>query len=100
MTGTALARPVSSIAWELRTAWATGRRVSLSLSPACAPRTRVEGWVRHVAATSASVTVAGLSVPLDQVLAVHLPSRLGDSTVRGEFHGPGHAETRPGQLSF
>lgn len=87
----ALVRPVSAVAWELRTAWATGRRVALSLSERCTPR-RVEGHVQVVAATSAFVTVAGWRIPLDEVLAVHLPTRLGDSTVRGGvFHGAGHA---------
>lgn len=96
---TALVRPVSSIAWELRAAWATGRRVSLSLERA--DLERIEGHVSRVAATDALVTVAGRAVPLDRVLAVHLPSRLGDSTVRGQrFHGAGRTVERPGQLSF
>jgi hypothetical protein len=63
---------------------------------------RVEGLVRSVSATDATVTIAGLRVPLDRVLAVHLPSRLGDSTVKGRvFHGdPRLRPQRPGQMEF
>jgi hypothetical protein len=81
MSSTTLIRPVSSIAWEMRSAWASGRRVVLTLE--CCDRTRLEGHVQRVAATDAYVQVRGLRVPLDRVLAVHLPSRLGDSTFRG-----------------
>jgi hypothetical protein len=77
----ALARPLRAIAWELRAAWASGRRVSVSLERA--DLDRLEGHVDRVAATDATVTVAGRIVPLDRVLAVHLPSRLGDSTFDG-----------------
>jgi hypothetical protein len=92
----ALIRPTRAVAWELRAAWATGRRVALTLERADVPR--LEGIVSAVAATDASARVAGLRVPLDRVLAVHLPSRLGDSTVRsGPFHGAGRLPTRPGQ---
>lgn len=81
----ALVRPVSAVAWELRSAWATGRRVALSLEPRAGGR--LEGHVVRVSATDAYVVVRGLHVPLCDVLAVHLPSRLGDSTARGgEFH--------------
>lgn len=72
-------RPARAIAWELRSAWAVGLRVSLSLERADVER--VEGHVQRVAATGATVTIAGLLIPLDRVLAVHRPSRLGDSTV-------------------
>lgn len=83
----ALTRPISAIAWELRAAWATGRRVSLSLLPRAGDR--LEGHVHRVSATNAFVVVAGLHVPLEDVLAVHHPSRLGDSTARGgRWHGP------------
>lgn len=75
--GTALARPLRSVAWELRTSWARGLRVSLSID---ADVERVEGHVQTVSATDAFVVVAGLHVPLDRILAVHRPSRLGDST--------------------
>lgn len=75
----ALVRPVSAIAWDLRAAWATGRRVSVSLERA--DMERVEGHVFAVSPTDATVTIAGWLVPLDRVLAVHRPSRLGDSTV-------------------
>ena len=81
MSGTALIRPISSMAWELRSCWASGRRVALTLERC--DRTRLEGHVQKIAATDAYVQVCGLRVPLDRVLAVHIPSRLGDSTVRG-----------------
>lgn len=76
----ALSRPASSMAWELRSAWASGRRVALSLERC--DIIRVEGHVQHVAATGAYVQVRGMHVPLDCVLSVHYPSRLGDSTAR------------------
>jgi hypothetical protein len=78
----ALIRPVSSMAWELRAAWASGRRIALTLDHC--DRDRVEGHVQRVAATDAYVQVHGLRIPLDRVLAVHSPSRLGDSTVHGK----------------
>jgi hypothetical protein len=83
-----LVRPASSLLWELRAAWATGRRVSLSLDERCIVH-RVEGWVEQVAATGAFVVVNGWHVPTDAILAVHNPSRVGDSTVgeRERWHG-------------
>lgn len=81
MTSTALVRPVSSVALELRAAWATGRRVALSLERA--DFERLEGIVTRVAASGSYVVVRGRHVPLERVLAVHWPSRLGDSTFRG-----------------
>jgi hypothetical protein len=87
------------MAWELRGAWATGARVALSLDHRCRWR-RVEGHVRAVSATGASVTVNGWRVPLEAVLAVHKPSRLGDSTARaggwfGRRYEPPQAEELP-----
>src|SRR5205807_9154575 len=76
MTG--LIRPTSAKAWELRRAWATGQRVSCTLD---ADIERVEGFVSTVAASDAYFVLGGLHVPLERVLAVHLPSRLGDSSV-------------------
>ena len=96
-----LVRPVSSVAWELRSSWASGRRVALTLD---GDERRVEGHVRSVAATGAFAVVAGLHVPLESVLAVHWPSRLGDSTfddAGGErWRGPRPAAARqnPGQM--
>ena len=85
MTG-ALVRPVAAVAWELRGAWATGRRVALTID---ADVTRVEGIVGEVAATDAYCKVDGVHVPLGRVMAVHRPSRLGDSTAdAGEWSGP------------
>jgi hypothetical protein len=84
----ALVRPLSAVAWELRTAWASGRRVALSLDEQANER-RLEGHVKTVAATDAFVVLGSRHIPLSAVLAVHLPSRLGDSTMRaGDFHGP------------
>jgi hypothetical protein len=81
MKSVALIRPVSSMAYELRSCWASGHRVVLTLERC--DRTRLEGHVQRVAATDAYVQVSGLHVPLDRVLAVYRPSRLGDSTFRG-----------------
>lgn len=99
MSGTALVRPITATLWELRSAWASGKRVALSLDERCTPR-RVEGHVSAVAATGAYVRVAGLHVPDEAILAVHLPSILGDSTARdGQWHGPGHGDdVAAGQL--
>ena len=68
--------------WELRGAWASGRRVALSLDDRC-DRSRVEGHVRSVSPTDGWARIGGLTLPADAILAVHLPSRLGDSTARG-----------------
>jgi len=70
-------RPVSAKAWDLRAAWAAGRRVSVRLD--LVDHERVEGIVTRVAATNAFVRVGGLSIPMDCILSVHNPSRLGDS---------------------
>lgn len=60
---------------------------------------RVEGRVSAVSPTDASATIAGWLVPLDRILAVHAPSRLGDSTVGGgeRWHGRARRVARPGQ---
>lgn len=82
------ARLLSNVVWELRTAWATGRRVSISMDNR-SRFPRLEGHISAVAGTGAYVRLAGHHVPVDVILAVHLPSRLGDSTARGDhFHGP------------
>lgn len=77
----------SSFLFELRAAWARGRRVSLSLD-ARADDGRLEGHITSVSATGAYVKLHGRHVPTDLILAVHLPSRLGDSNARETFHGP------------
>lgn len=85
--GVALERPTSSKAWDLRWAWATGHRVSVSLD--VADLQRVEGHVAAVSATDAYVIIRRLHIPLDRILAVHKPSLLGDSTARGgQWSGP------------
>jgi hypothetical protein len=60
---------------------------------------RVEGHVFSVAATNATVTIAAVVIPLDRVLAVHRPSRLGDSTVGADERWRGRARRvlHPGQ---
>jgi hypothetical protein len=75
-----LVRPTSAVSWELRGAWAARKRVSLSLDERCTPR-RLEGKVQRVATTGAFAVVEGFHVPMDAILAVHNPSRLGDSTI-------------------
>lgn len=93
MTGSALVRLPDAIAWELRGAWSTGRRVALSLA---ADVVRVEGWVSSVSPTGGYAVVAGLHVPLSRVLAVHRPSRLGDSTYREGSGEPWTGTLPPG----
>ncbi len=85
-------------AWELRSAWAAGRRVALTLD--LADPSRIEGTVSAVAATGVTATVARVLVPLELVLAVHLPSRLGDSNAREAFHGPGRRVVPPDEELF
>jgi hypothetical protein len=92
LTAPALIRPLSSIAWELRSAWASGRRVSLTLG---ADEDRVEGHVQRVAATGAFVVVRSLHVPMESVLAVHHPSRLGDSTATDDERWRGRRHREP-----
>jgi hypothetical protein len=93
----ALVRPVPATFWELRGCWATGRRVALTLVDA--DLSRAEGHVTSVAATDAYVKIGDLLVPADRILAVHLPSRLGDSTFEDR---PGSAwagrPRRPGAM--
>lgn len=94
----ALVRPVSAVAWELRAAWGAGWRVALSLDERCRMR-RLEGIVGAVSATDATVRVNGWLVPLEAVLAVHRPSRLGDSSNRGgAWSGPGRVEPQRERL--
>jgi hypothetical protein len=98
VTGMMLVRPLSAVLWELRAAWARGLRVSLTLERCDVDR--LEGHITTVAATGVYVTVSGRHVPADRVLAVHRPSRLGDSTARdGEWSAPRPAAlaTAPGQ---
>jgi hypothetical protein len=75
-----LVRPEESVSWELRGAWSARKRVALSLDGRCHPR-RLEGLVQRVAATGAFVEIEDFHVPVDAILAVHSPSRLGDSTI-------------------
>lgn len=94
MTALVLHDAVATIVRELRAAWATGRRVALSLDGFGG---RIEGHVERVAASDASVVVAGETLPLERVLALHRPSRLGDSTAAaGErFDARGRAPRAP-----
>jgi hypothetical protein len=85
-----LIRPLNSIFWELRRFWASGKRVSLTLTEAAG--NRVEGQVQRVSATGAWVRVNGLLIRAEDILAVHSPLLMGeDSTWRG---GAWHFESR------
>lgn len=75
-----LVRPTSEIGWELRGSWAAGKRVAVSLDERCRPR-RLEGKIQRVAPSGAFAVIEGFHVPMDAILAVHNPSRLGDSTI-------------------
>jgi hypothetical protein len=101
VTGTALELPISAKGWQLRGAWATGRRVAVTIdSP---DLSRAEGFVTSVSATNAYLIIAGWHVPLDAVLAVHFPSLLGDSTwdpKEGAWRGKRRQIDRPGQTEF
>jgi len=89
----------AAVQWELREAWASGRRVALSLERC--DLDRVEGVVACVAPTGAWVKVQGRLVPIERVLAVHRPSRLGDSKAGRAFDGAGRLkQPRPGQLEL
>jgi hypothetical protein len=83
--GVALVLPTTAKAWDLRAAWAAGWRVSVTLERG--EFQRVEGIVTRVAATDAFARIGGRLVPLDHVLAVHKPSRLGDSTAGARWGG-------------
>lgn len=79
--------------WELRRAWATGRRVSLTLVDNAGRR--VEGHVRAVSATGASVNVNGILVPVESILGVHMRSRWMDEDTTWEEGGqPFHGRAR------
>lgn len=87
---TALVRRTDSILWELRRLWGSGKRVALSLSEEAGRR--VEGEVTSVSPTGAWVKVNGVLIDPADILAVHNPSRLGDSTHRGGcWHFDGRA---------
>ncbi len=90
-----------AIAWECRGAWATGRRVSLSLEG----RGQLVGLVRAVAATGAYVILAtdedpdGIHVPLYIVEAVHRPHFHSPATWRPRaYDGDPDQQVIPGQL--
>lgn len=93
-------RPVRAVAWELRAAWATGRRVSVSVSAADGVG-RLEGLVDSVAASGAFARIGSHHVPLEAVLAVHWPSRLGDARRWGSRPGRARKPVPPrGQLAL
>jgi hypothetical protein len=69
---TTLQRSEHAMAWELRTAWALGRPVVLTLTERCIVR-RIEGRVERVAVTGAFVVLEGWHVPLLDVLSVRSP---------------------------
>lgn len=104
MTCTTLVRPLSAVTWELRRAWASGRRVALSLERC--DMDRVEGVVTRVSSSGALARVRGLHVPTDRILAVHWPSVVGDGERQGKSatpmpDGKGRAiVTGPGQTEL
>jgi hypothetical protein len=67
-----LERPEQATVWELRTAWAKGRRVVLTLSDRCMIQ-RIEGTVERVAVTGAFVLIEGWHVPVAEILGVASP---------------------------
>lgn len=89
MTGTALVRRTDVILWELRRLCISGKRVALSLTDEAGRR--AEGHVTTVSPTGATVTISGLMISAEQILAVHNPSLLGDSTWHtGRWHFDAH----------
>lgn len=82
------------VVWELRAAWASGRRTALTLERCDVDR--VEGVVTRVSATGAMARVGGVLVPLDRAVAIHWPSRLGDGGPGGRGHAR-RVEQIPGQ---
>ena len=88
--GKELIRLPSPLLRDLRSAWAKGERVALVLTEGAGRR--IEGHVRAVSPTGASVSVNGTLVPLADVLSVHRPRQFmgGETTWRpGErFAGP------------
>jgi hypothetical protein len=88
--GAELIRLADSVLWELRRFWASGRRVSLSLTDRAGRR--VEGQVEAVSGSGARVRVNGLWIDPVDILAVHRPVIMGeDTTHRG---GDWHFESR------
>lgn len=72
-----LERPLPATVWELRTAWASRREVSLALDRR-ASLPRVRGTVDHVAASGVFVLVSDggaepVHVPVALILSVRLP---------------------------
>jgi hypothetical protein len=65
-------RREQAIAWELRGAWISRRRVVVTLSDRCTVR-RLEGRVTYVAVSGAYVKIAGWHVPTVDVLGVVSP---------------------------
>lgn len=70
VAGMTVARLDASIGWDLRTAMALQRPITLTLSER-AVRRRVRGLVTSVAATDAFAVVDGWHVPLEDVWGVH-----------------------------
>lgn len=89
---------VARVVWELRAAWASGRRVALTLERCDIDR--AEGVVSRVWATGAAAVVGGVLVPLDRALAIHWSTRLGDGSRSGR-RGAGLApRVHPDQLDL
>jgi hypothetical protein len=93
----------SQISWDLRGAWATGRRVALRLDETCEIE-RVEGTVSHVAASSAFVRIRDLEgeiiVPMGAILSLHWPHWLEGGSSPRDALIPQLQEAFPGQLGL
>lgn len=74
-----LERPAEAFAWELRAAWASQKRVTLTLDPEIAELTvdRIRGTVEHVSSTGLFVIMLDglgeIHVPLAAVLSIRSP---------------------------
>lgn len=86
------------LVWELRAAWANGRRVALTLNHCDVER--VEGIVTRVGATGTTAVVGGVLVPLNRALAIHWASRLGDGSRTGRRGAGLASRAHPNQLEL
>lgn len=92
MTGKALVRRADSILWELRRAWAVGKRISLILTDNAGQR--VEGHVSAVSPTGASVTVNGSLIPTETILGCSTRHRWMDEDTTWEQGEPFNGRER------
>jgi hypothetical protein len=90
MPGTELVRRTDAIVWELRRFCISGKRVALSLTDEAGRR--AEGHVTTVSPTGGTVTISGVMIPAEHILAVHRPVILGEDSnwVAGRWHFDPH----------